>query len=51
MINKYNKKQLKEISNMLEKLKQPVGIIMPIDCYRNAEIKNLNVNHQSQFFF
>ena len=50
-MEKYNKKQLEEMNKMLEKLKQPVDIIIPIDCYRNFKIKTLDPSCQSQFFF
>jgi len=50
-MKKYNEKQIKEIDNILNKIKQPVDIAIPIDCYRNSEIKKTEVNHQSRFSF
>lgn len=50
-MEKYNKNQLEEMNKMLEKLKQPVDIVVPIDCYRNFKIKTFEPNHQNQFFF
>lgn len=50
-MEKYNKNQLEEMNNMLEKLKQPEGITIPIDCYRNFEMKTFDPSYQNQFFF
>lgn len=51
IMKKYNKKQLEEINNMLEKQKQSADIVIPIDCFRNIEIKDSKSNCQNQFFF
>lgn len=38
-MKKYNKKELEEISKMLNKIKKSSDIVIPNDFYRNAEIK------------
>lgn len=50
-MKKYEKKKLEEINNMLEKFKKPIDITIPIDFYKNIEIKNTKSNYQNQFFF
>ncbi len=50
-MEKYEKKKLEEINNMLEKHKKPIDMTIPIDFYKNIEIKNAKSNYQNQFFF
>jgi len=45
------KKELEQINKLLEKLKRSSDIVIPVDFYKNLEIKNVKPSYQSQFFF
>lgn len=34
----------KKVMEYLEKIRQPISITIPIDCYRNAEIETHKIN-------